>query len=108
MGNNGKLLTFQACRSCWTDVIRSLGHREVSPGPLIAYRDEGGSVHVADGAMAELAHQLLEGRLPWQNWLVARDALRQFLDVAEPVLLGGRQGLYRAGIRRVTDDVPPA
>lgn len=65
-------------------------------------------MHIADGAMGELVHQLLEGRFRWQNWLVARDALRRFLDESEPVLLGGRLGLYRAGVRGATDEASPA
>jgi hypothetical protein len=90
------------------NVIRSLGHNEVTVENFVTLRDEGVTVHIADGAMGELANQLLKGRFPWQNWLVARDALHRFLDTAEPVLLGGRQGLYRAGIRGATDEVSPS
>jgi hypothetical protein len=87
------------------NVVRSLGHGEVGVGPFVALRDEGVSIHLADGAMTELVHQLLERRFRWQNWLVAREALLKFLDQAEPILLGGRQGLYRAGVRGATQNV---
>lgn len=90
------------------NVIRSLGHGEITAEPFVVLREEGISVHIADGAMGELAHQLLEGRFPWPNWLVARDALRRFIDAAEPVLLGGRLGLYRAGIRGAADKASTA
>jgi hypothetical protein len=90
------------------NVVRSLGHHEIKVENFVTLRDEGVTVHIADEAMGELAHQLLERRFPWQNWLVARDALHRFLDTAEPVLLGGRQGLYRAGIRGATDEVSPS
>jgi hypothetical protein len=90
------------------NIVRSLGHGQVCVAPFVALRDEGVSIHLADGAVTELISQLLERRFRWENWLIARRELVQLLDHAEPVLLGGRQGLYRAGIRGATEEVTSA
>jgi hypothetical protein len=90
------------------NIVRSFGHGETSEAPFLALKEEGVSIHLADGAVAELLNQLLEHRFRWQNWLTARRILADILDPTEPVLLGGRQGLYRAGIRGATEHVTAA
>lgn len=88
------------------NIVRALGHGEIGVAPFEALRSDGVRIHLADGAMTELMNQLVERRFRWKNWLVARGVLAEILDPAEPVLLGGRQGLYRAGVRGATEQVP--
>lgn|GEM_PF-5271860 len=82
-----------------TNIFRLLGEGEISVDGLLACRNAGISVHIADGSIVELLNQLSNGRFRWAAWLRARDQLTAVLDYEEPILLGGREGLWRAGIR---------
>src|SRR5262249_11289728 len=81
-----------------TNVVRSLGAGEVLPDGLEAARRDDISIHVSDEAAIELLHALLVNNMPWEHWVRARDLLQPLLDGTEPVFLGGRPGLARAGL----------
>lgn len=81
-----------------TSIVRALGAREVDPAILAAVREAAVGIHLAEGCMGELIHQLVTGRFPWKEWELARQELLEVLDHDEPVRLGGPLGLHRSGL----------
>jgi hypothetical protein len=81
-----------------TNVIRDIGAGDVDSAGLYETAREGVTVHLADGTVSELTHQLLTRSLKWDHWVHARTVLLGTLSKDEPVLPGGRVGLSRIGI----------
>jgi hypothetical protein len=81
-----------------TNVVRNIGAGDVDPSGLRDLAREGVTVHLADGTIAELTHQLLSRSLRWDHWVRGRTVLLDTISKDEPVLLGGRLGLHRIGI----------
>jgi len=81
-----------------TNIVRVLGARDLSHKPLTRAANAGISLHLSETAAAELIHQLVAGQLRWEHWTEARAILTDLLDHTEPVLLGARPGLVRAGL----------
>jgi hypothetical protein len=71
---------------------------DVDPAGLFAARDAGVAVQLADGTLAELTYQVLGRAFNWVDWERARAILLEVVDSDEPILIGGRAGLHRAGI----------
>jgi hypothetical protein len=81
-----------------TNIARGMGAGDVDSNGLTELRRAGIRIHLADGTMWELTYQLLTGAFPWSQWIAAREILCSLLDAEEPVLIGGRIGLHRAGL----------
>jgi hypothetical protein len=56
-------------------------------------------MHLADGTVSEIAHQLSTRSLKWTHWAHARTLLLEILSQDRPVLPGGRVGLAQLGIK---------
>ena len=82
-----------------TNVVRDLGAGDVDPAGLQEAAREGVSVHLADGTVSEITHQLLTRSLKWPHWILARTLLLEILSEDKPVLPGGRVGLAQLGIK---------
>jgi hypothetical protein len=81
-----------------TNVVRDLGTGDVDSAGVYKAAREGVALHLADGTVAELTHQLVTRSLKWDHWEHARTVLLRTLSKDEPVLPGGRVGLGRLGI----------
>jgi hypothetical protein len=81
-----------------TNIARDLGAGRLDGTAFDLVRNASISIHLSDTAGAELAHALLEGRFFWDQWIRAKAILADLLDAREPILMGGGQGLVRAGL----------
>jgi hypothetical protein len=81
-----------------TNVVRHIGAKKCDLSSFIHYAKQGGSIHLADGSVAELVRQLDDGEFEWPQWERAREALSQFLDRSIPIMMGGRELLGAAHI----------
>ena len=81
-----------------TNIARDIGAGRLDGATFDLVRKAGISIHFSDTAGAELAVALLEGRFFWDQWIRAKSILIDILDAREPILIGGGQGLVRAGM----------
>ncbi len=87
-----------------TSVVRNvIAGAEVAP--LVAWRREGGTLHLADGTIVELLAHLGRDASNWSRWLSKRDAIAELLDKHMPLMMGGREVLAAAGLSVV--EAPP-
>ena len=84
-----------------TGTVRKILHGD--PDALdveeLARRGEGHAVSVADGAIAEIAAALLEGRIPVTTWAANVAKIDALLDQDAPVFPGGMELATLAGLR---------
>lgn len=81
-----------------TNVVRELGSGNLDVNNLISFRNEGGSIHLADGTAVELFEAIYSGRFDWAHWVRAKAQLRKIIDRDRPIMPGGRELLTTIGI----------
>lgn len=80
-----------------TSVARRVLRGEIALNSFHALIAHGSRIHLSDAAVLELTHAVLTGQIQWNDWMNDRQKLIELVDIDEPVLLGGRAGLQRAG-----------
>jgi hypothetical protein len=81
-----------------TNIVRDLGASRLDAAQFDQVKMAGISIHLSDTAASELSQALLEGRFWWDQWARAKAIVVRLVDHDEPILLGGGQGLSRAGL----------
>ncbi len=88
-----------------TNVPRDLVDGDVSPDAFESFAREGGTVHIADGAIVELLAWLDRAPNAWPKWKERRAVFDRFLDRDRPILMGGGECLAEAGL--ICEAPPP-
>jgi len=81
-----------------TNIPRGVVEGEFASEPFDLFAREGGTVHFADGTVVELLAWFHRDAGAWAKWKAARERFDTFLDVREPILMGGREILAQAGL----------
>lgn len=88
------------------NVIRSVIVDNQDISAFVTFVHEGGTIHLADGALVEALSWLHRTKDAWARWMQGRSQFDDFIDPERPVLMGGREILRQAGFR--LDNTPPS
>ena len=81
-----------------TNVIRSIVVDGLPTDAFVALVREGGTIHLADGAIVEILSWLHSADCAWSDWERARIRVDEFIDPEVPLMMGGREVLAQAGL----------
>jgi hypothetical protein len=71
-----------------TNIVRHLAEGEIDADRFLAFRREGGSIHLHEAGTVELLWQIREGRFQWDRWIRGRHLIRRILSRSRPIHAG--------------------